>query len=79
MRFEEPVLLDPRVTEVLYLPQHCCHEGGAQLPCICVHSLSLFISEGFSFPRVIVKGRQVIKEATAAFHIPVCIYHYERL
>ena len=55
--FEGPVLLDGRVTKVFHLLQHCHHEGGPQLPCICTHPLSLLISDVLSSPRVIVEGR----------------------
>ena len=81
VRFEGPVTLNSRVTEVLHLPQHGCHEGGPQLPCVCAHPLPLLISdvlpllvlEVLSYPRVIDKGRQVVKKITATIHVPVHI------
>ena len=71
MWFEGPVLFDGRVTEVLHLPQHCCHESGPQLPCICAHPLPTVICDVLSYPHVIVKDRQVVKKSTATIHVPV--------
>ena len=72
MRLERPILLNGRVTEVLHLPQHSCHEGGAQLLRISAHPLPLLISDILSYPSVIVKGRQGFKETTATIQVPVC-------
>ena len=71
VRFEGPVLLDVRVTKILHLLQHCCHESGPQLPCICSHPISMLISEVLSNSRVIVKGRKSFKKSTATIHVPV--------
>ena len=57
MRFEGPVLLDVRVTEVLYLLQHGCDESGPQMACICGYTLSLLVGDILSFPHVVVEGR----------------------
>ena len=71
VRFEGPVTLNSRVTEVLHLPQHGCHEGGPQLLCISADSLPLLVREVLSCPRVEVEGRQSVQEATATVHVPV--------
>ena len=57
VRFDGPVLLDSRVTKVIDLPQHGCHEGGPKPTCICGHLLPQFISKVLSCPHVEVKGR----------------------
>ena len=70
VRFEGPVL-DVRVTKILHLLQHCRHESGPKLPCICSHPISMLISEVLSNSRVIVKGRKSFKKSTATIHVPV--------